>query len=233
MAPRQKDFPTLAMFPKDSDPRDELALDRMRARGGDWEWAAMNWYVSFSRRDIGNVSGGDLRNLQEELVAIARSLFFDSNPPTPTQSEIGNLQGKVRAHLNEVLERGQTQLGPFKTLCWVVVPQKARWFGEAPPKYPEVVSWDRVLSEDQRERTTEYALYYFGRLLKAHASSIRRCEFCGNMFLQFRRSGRHCDRKCQNRAVMREIRKRDKAKQQLRKTRRKMTRRVFRKEGHS
>ena len=180
----------------------------------------MNWFVELAQEDLRNISQGDLLNLQEELVALVRTSCRITNAEPPKLSQVKQLQHDISGHLNDLLERGQTQFSHIQICSWIVCPKKAfsvqrmlaQGMSAPPPRSPDVFHWDVIQPKKPSQLVKTCALHFFNQLLKLkmHADSIARCAHCARIFLQFRRNARYCSRRCQSVAAMRVIRNKEK-----------------------
>ena len=68
------------------EPRDEPALKRMRFLNGRWD--QLNWYVELIAKDLSRLSKGEWSILQEEVVAIHRTLSNYPNAKTPERQAL-------------------------------------------------------------------------------------------------------------------------------------------------
>ncbi len=215
MPQRIHSVPTVQPFSAPANPVDSRAIARIKSSDANREWETMNWYDGLAQKDLQSISSGDFLNLQEELVALARTLYLHNNPEPPKRLQIKRLQLAISRHLSELLERGQTTFAPFKIVSWVVCLKKAASIGgmpALPPGLPDIFTWDTVRPKTPSQLVETSALHKFNQLLKQHAGSIGRCAHCDKIFLQFRRNAHYCNRQCQSVAAMRAIRARKKQK---------------------
>ena len=213
MPQRIYSVPPVQPFSAPANPVDSRAIARITSGGANREWEMMNWYVGLAQKDLQSISSGDFLNLQEELVALVRTLYRHDNPEPPKRVQIKRLQLAISRHLSELLERGQTKFAPFKIVSWIVCLKKAASIGgmpALPPESPGIFTWDTVRPKTTSQLVETSALHWFNQLLKQHADSIGRCVHCDKIFLQFRRNARYCSRRCQSVAAMRVIRNKEK-----------------------
>ena len=205
-----------------------LALERIGFDVSNWD--QLNWYVKFSQKHLQKLSGGDLRNLQEELVALLRVLENHSNPPFLTVQQIEPIQVVIKRHLEDLADKGTTILGPFKAKILVSCPkkldQKFRELGRLklkpgakPPVLPSLVT-HRILVSDSFSVISQGLTYHLAQLLELYGSSIERCPHCKTIFAQFRRSARFCSRHCQSVSAVQRIRARNRRQHTARKAKR-------------
>lgn len=218
--PIHEDYPVVLPSLVTRNPVDARAIARVTSGGGNWEWDVMNWFVRRAQDDLGNISDGDLLNLQEELVALVRALYRKgSETPLPKLDVIEYLQIQNISHLRRLLDDGWTYFGRFPIASWILIPKRAKDVHltpevtpEARAKMPEVVPIESVRPEDDRWLVATCALHLLNRLLKTYAASVERCAHCARIFLQLRRNAHYCNRQCQSVAAMRAIRARKKQK---------------------
>ncbi len=218
--PIRKSYPLVLPYLVPHDPVDVRAIARITSGGGNWEWQVMNWFVRWAQDDLGNISAGELLNLQEELVALVRTSCRLINAEPPKLSQVKQLQHDISGHLNELLERGQTLFSPIQIRSFIFCPKKAfsvqgrlaQGRPAPPPRSPDVVHWNVLQPKNPSQLVKTSALHLFNQSLKQHADSIGRCAHCARIFLQLRRNAHYCNRQCQSVAAMRAIRARKKQK---------------------
>ena len=190
------------------EPRDGPALKRIRFLNGRWD--QLNWYVELIAKDLSRLSKGEWSILQEEVVAIHRTLSNNPKAKTPEREALVDFQAKISRHFSHLRSGGLVEIGPLEIRHKIQLVSKSsskesrpfslkEWYkqqGQPLVGDVEVRYTLRLLVDDWRS----YLLDHFGRLLGELGASIRRCPHCSKWFLQFRKSAQYCGRTCQNRA---------------------------------
>jgi hypothetical protein len=190
------------------EPRDEPALKRMRFLNGRWD--QLNWYVELIAKDLSRLSKGEWTILQEEVVAIHRTLSNNPKAKTPERQALVDFQAKISRHFSHLRSGVLVEIGQLKIIHEIKLVSKSsskesrpfsleQFFNRSLEDAPdvEVRYTPRLLPVDDWR---SYLLDHFGRLLGELGASIRRCPHCSKWFLQFRKSAQYCGRTCQNRA---------------------------------
>jgi hypothetical protein len=211
------------------DPQDEAALRRIKYFTGKWD--RLNWYVQLMGENLDILSEGELLTLQEEFVALQRTLcHYYYTLPKPTLDAIKAFQVLTKQHLECLVNNDETFLGPFPVEVEIRLPKAARERGE---KNDDWISKEFGLTASKASGLTQISsceivkgmqpclLYHLAKLLQQFGASIKRCKHCSEIFLQPRSNANYCGRKCQSRAAMREIRKKQKEQKEWRSKRRK------------
>ena len=191
------------------DPADESVLRRIEFFTGDWE--RLNWYVKFAKRNVGGP--GELPKCQDEVVALLRTLSPSAfaNPARPKPDALARFQETIARHLQNLVDDHRTQFRPFTITIDITLPQARQ---AQPDWLPDFLGQTERTASAYLPKTPAtlalpksdwpaHLLYHFARLLEAMGSSIKRCPFCSQVFLQLRRSRVYCSPKHQKRAFMR------------------------------
>ena len=211
------------------DPKDDRALERMNFFVADWKarnWERMNWYVTFTNRELAKLSAGEVLTLQEEILALRRTLTRHPNASLPTFKEMEKFQQDLFKHFRDLVDGGRTVVGPFSKSYEVTLPQvvleQAEGLSEflgTPAQTPSKIrtrhTFKHTLPLRDSRDWDNWLLDHMGRLLEQFGASIRRCHHCSKFFLQLRRNAMYCGRSCQSVAVMRRIRQEGTRKQRV------------------
>jgi hypothetical protein len=191
--------------PKDRIRISASVLQRARERVGlDGEsWQQMAWYVHFATLDFDNMSGGDLLNIQEEVIAISHNCDQTSSWKIPTREQLKPFQQEIAKCLKDINSAGGTVVGPISYTLLVIRPQYLNERISSPPEDPHLI-WPQIatirfISDKENPGNTIPVLrYYFAKLLPDFANSLLPCPKCQKIFLQFRRHAKFCSRQCQS-----------------------------------
>ncbi len=173
---------------------------------------AMKWILEFSQRDL---SASALDSQSWMTLAFEIESFVWHGPPgqervnlantkgwsvpvlaqvtIPSRKEALALQDCLRTSLNRLLTEGRTSIRIPEMTIHI---RRLSRTGEI----------DRFLAADKIQ---DVFVFYFTRLLIAHAHRVLRCDDCPNLYLAMRRKQKYCTRKCQSRVSTRLSRQRD------------------------
>src|SRR5215471_16357648 len=88
-----------------SDPQDQSALRRINYFSGDGD--RLNWYVQLMAKQLDFLSEGELLTLQEEFIALQRTLCGHHTPSKPKLAEMKTFQALVRKHLESLVNNDE------------------------------------------------------------------------------------------------------------------------------
>ena len=206
----QLNIPPLQLMGTSHNPTDECALNRIykKDESGDRDRGLVQWFVNLAQENLRNCSPENLLQWQEEIVALQRNYYHFTNPPTPSSSQIKKLQKEVLKHLVNIIDRGQSQFGPFHNFSWVLDTKRVASFTGQPslPQIHKVFSWDTLKMSNPKQSMRQCLVHFLNQLVKRFASSIYRCPNCSKIFLQFRKHQVYCHRTCQSVAAARNYR---------------------------
>ena len=207
------------------NPKDESALKRMRFLNGRWD--QLNWYVELIAKALPSLSEGEWVVLQEEVVALHRTLSHNPTTKAPERQALLSFQHEISRHFAHLRRGGVVEIGPLAITHTIQLVRQASSKNIRPFSLEEYYKQrDQPLGDDVDIRYTlrlpahdwrTWLLDHFGRLLGEFGASIRQCPHCSKWFLQFRKSAIYCGRVCQNRAGAKAARTR----KRIEKTRRK------------
>jgi hypothetical protein len=190
------------------EPQDEPALERMHFLNGRWD--QLNWYVELIAKDLSKLSDGEWTVLQEDVVALHRTLSYYPNAKAPERQDLLKFQHEISRHFAHLRSGGVVKIGPLPITHEIQVTRKVSSKVSRPFSLVEYFEQrDQPLEGEVEVRYTPrlpahdwrtWLLDHFGRLLGELGASIRQCPHCSKWFLQFRKSAIFCGRVCQNRA---------------------------------
>ena len=182
-----------------------LQLARERAGFDSGAWDTMNWYVRFAELDFDNLSDGDLRNFQEEVVALCEVIEKGGYRPLLTRTGLVTLQKEIAKHLKSLVDRGRADFGTFSYTVVIYrlqeMLEKCQDFNPEGIKNAPKVAVSKKFTHCTTPESfiSSILLNHMIDLLGDFAASIIRCLKCEKIFLQFRRQAKCCSRKCQSR----------------------------------
>lgn len=213
--------------------RVRAALDRMGLRNepNEWDplrWELLDWFVTFSQRDIAALTEEECSLLDEEIQTIQLLGSFTHNIWVPNREELKALASTAHKILSDLTEKGCARIGPLSVefVVWrgtekqEDIPESRRargvvkyeGWGPALIGHPPAEGIAFQGSPDGKDAL----LYCMAQLLSRYPGAVRRCphgdEDCRQLFAQFRSSAIHCSRQCQTRAYAKEQWKTRKAK---------------------
>ena len=202
------------------EPQDQPALERMHFFNGRWD--QLNWYVGLIAKDLSRLSDGEWTVLQEDVVALHRTLSNYPNAKAPDRRALVDFQKKIGQRFTHLRNGGEVTIGPIEITHEIQLMRKSPSDEGLPfslveyyeqqhdPIEGEVEVRYRLRLSVREWRT--WLLNHFGQLLGEYGASIRKCPHCSKWFLQFRKSAQYCGRTCQNRAGAEAARARERIK---------------------
>lgn len=187
----------------------ELVLDRIgfHDRGKDLTWDQMNWYMTFAKRDLAELTQGDLLNLKEEVAAIAWASYGYRHEANvmPELEQLRELQSSVQQILEQLLSDSEATYGPCTVTFRVTV-----WEGYDEDKGSRTTVLRPMggfeMDASPRRIYKDYLMAHMFVLLWKWARHIKRCPRCKQIFLQLRSHAEYCSRACQSVEAMRKKR---------------------------
>jgi hypothetical protein len=166
----------------------DAALDRIRyfantKRGGcqvDFR-AILEWFVSLAGEDLTKLTAQELAKREEEYRALKLQIL-DANGSAPSREELAVFQGTLIGLFTDLTTKGLLWLGPFQHQVVIIV---------SPERTPSLQSADsfvpRWYDGLHKRLPDEELLYILAQCLRHDGDLVKRCEWCGKIFLQARR----------------------------------------------
>lgn len=186
------------------EPLQEEALARIgyyvttRRRGKEVDgWAVLNWFVQLANEDFATIPPFRLRQKLAEYLALELAVVFSyesgifNNDPFSSDNLL-QLQATVKQYLDQLINKGRLETGPFSITIYVSLPWNA----------PELEE-PQLKSHDCHQVTgNESLIYVMSRCLGQFGDRLRKCPYCAKLFLQKRhvrsknREGTYCSASC-------------------------------------
>lgn len=181
-------------------------------------WEQLNWYVKVANLDFGELSVGDLLNLQDEVAALCSIVDgrVGGRPLLPLKN-LKAVHQKISTHLVDLVDNFSTKIGPFASTT--VISRLRKILKNHPESTPEMlekiprvnISKRYSHCKTQEDMIATILLAHLAELLSEFGDSIIRCLKCHQLFLQFRRQAECCSRRCQSQRAAEITRQKKKA----------------------
>jgi hypothetical protein len=208
---------------RQQEQQEELIIRWRRSELNEMDaWHQLDWCVRFARvTDLSTVPADEQKRWTEELAAMLlraatpivpvpahNARYPNSESPEDhvigmyplTVSESQGIRNEIASHLTDLADGQGTYIGPFAVEFGIKFVHVHDTYGRH--RVPRHHIYRTEISVGKSAGGA--LLRHLARLLETYCDHVRRCcrPSCRQLFLQFRRQQRYCDRTCQSIDVM-------------------------------